>query len=85
MKVYVTMATQANDFQVSWMRFFKRNVSYDLANDADVNTLDIVTNTVKLVLNALWHATENAIKWFVTNFISFMCLYLCQAQKQPHM
>jgi hypothetical protein len=41
----------------------------DLTNYADDNTIDIIASTVDAVLSALRKDTENAIKWFVNNFM----------------
>jgi exonuclease III len=41
----------------------------DLSNYADDNTLDIIGSTVETVLSALRKDTDNAIKWFVSNYM----------------
>jgi hypothetical protein len=41
----------------------------DLTNYADDNTIDIIATSVETVLSALRQDTENAIKWFVDNFM----------------
>ena len=55
--------------------------SCDLTNYADDNTLDIIASTIEMVLSALRKDTDNAIKWFINNFMQvnpskfqFMCL-----------
>ncbi len=41
----------------------------DLTNYADDNTLDIIASTVESVLSALRKDTDNAIKWFINNYM----------------
>ncbi len=41
----------------------------DLLNYADNNTLSIIGNTVNLVISALKKDAENAMLWFINNFM----------------
>ncbi len=53
----------------------------DLVNYADDNTLSIIASTIELVLATLKQNTENAVKWFIINFMQvnpskFKCMFL---------
>ncbi len=53
----------------------------DLINYAEDNTLCIIASTIEVVLAILKQDTENAIKWFIINFMQvnpskFQCMFL---------
>ncbi len=53
----------------------------DLVNYADDNTLSIIASTIEVVLTTLKQDTENAMKWFIINFMQvnpskFQCMFL---------
>ncbi len=41
----------------------------DLVNYGDDNTISIIASTIEVVLVTLKQDTENAIKWFIINFM----------------
>ncbi len=53
----------------------------DLVNYVDNNTLSIIASTIEVVLATLKQDTENAINWFIINFMKvtpskFQCMFL---------
>ncbi len=53
----------------------------NLVNYADDNTLSIIVSTIEVVLATLKQDSENAIKWFIINFMQvnpskFQCMFL---------